>query len=157
MNKRLKLKDIGANERHKFKGTFERTGFKNSYKTYSPTILLTNIFLDDSNELVTKHLWFNYGKQFLKLGVLKKGEKISFNARVSTYTKGRFGDIKHDYKLERPTKINKVNGINNGDMPLDNKAVIGYIMEDNKQFYLKNNRPYDPYYIDSYKEWKNKN
>ncbi|TPR12139.1 hypothetical protein [Apilactobacillus timberlakei] len=164
-SKRLKLKDLGNNERHTFEGTFERTGFKCTFgggfmerTIYAPTLLLTNVVLADSGEELTSHLWFNYGKQFLKLGILKQGEKIKFNARVGIYKKGKKYARKTDYKLERPTKIIKLDNTYNGDIPINNNsALIGYIMDSNKKFYIENDRPYDPYYIDEFNKWNKEN
>lgn len=76
------------------------------------TMVLTDIYLigdDDENlSLVTDHLWFNLTKGFMDLGVLKEGEVLSFNGRVSTYQK-KANSPGHnkmiEFKLERPTRI----------------------------------------------------
>ncbi|MCU4691889.1 hypothetical protein [Limosilactobacillus reuteri] len=42
-------------------------------------------------------------------------------------------------------------------MPLENSQVVGYIMKENKDFYLKKNRPYDEWYVGEYERWAKKN
>ena len=104
MTQRTKLKEIGSDEWHIFVGTFVRTGFKSFQNKYSPTLLLKNIRMD--GELLTDHLWMNYGKNFLKLGKLHEGDEIQFNGRVGTYVKGYYTEgYSKGYKIERPTKV----------------------------------------------------
>lgn len=114
---RKELKNIGDEERHTYTATFERGGFKTSFGHYKPTLLLVNIIESGRNKVVTNHLWVNYGTQFKKLGHLKKGDEIKFNARVGYYTRGYEGNdpykkkehpISYDYKLERPSKVSLI-------------------------------------------------
>jgi len=114
---RNELKELGTQTRFRFSGKFVKYGFK--YKDYrkthaAPTILLQEITLlkDTDKILITDHLWFNLTKGFKKLGILQKNELVSFNGRITKYTKGYQGyrdDIKKpiiiDYGIERPTKI----------------------------------------------------
>lgn len=107
---RIELKKIGSNQRHTFYGTFERYGIKNGYKGPIKTVLLTNIE-DDSNKIITTHLWFNLTKGFKKLN-LKPGDKVRFNGRIKPYLKGYKGNrldiyapIEMDYLIYYPTKI----------------------------------------------------
>ncbi|WP_290033869.1 hypothetical protein [Ligilactobacillus cholophilus] len=153
---RTKLKKIGSDERHTFTGVFERTGFKSYKDKYSPTILLKDIKMD--NELLADHLWINYGKNFLKLGKLEKGDLIQFDGRVSTYHKGYYleGNVK-DYHIERPTKVKLLS--NNHEfieLPTENKIIIGMILTENEKFYSKNNRGTvdDYFYMNCYDKWK---
>ncbi|MCH3921841.1 hypothetical protein [Limosilactobacillus sp.] len=151
---RKSLKNIGAATRERFVGEFARTGYKRVYQTFKPTILLTNIRLLDTGELITNHLWFNYGKQFLCLGELRPGDQLAFNARVGTYYKGYCNAKSKDYRLQYPTKIELLTAPQKRPpMPLDNAPLIGYIMKQNKSFYLANNRPYDEWYIERYEHY----
>ena len=97
-----------------FVGTFVRKGSKNGYKGPEPTLLLKDV-KDLSGKYITDHLWFNYTKGFQKLGELKEGDVVQFDARSKAYEKGYKGyridvycPIELDYKLSHPTKIKKV-------------------------------------------------
>ena len=111
MRKELeKIEEVRAT----FTGTFSRKGFKNGYKCPEPTLLLLDV-KDLDGKYITDHLWFNYTKGFQKLGELKEGDIIQFDARSKAYEKGYKGyrddvycPIELDYKLSYPTKIKKV-------------------------------------------------
>ena len=110
---REKLKEQEG-ERNIFTGEFERYGWKSGYKYPLKTVLLLNI-KNESGELITEHLWFNFTKGFEKLGELKKGDIIKFKARSKSYTKGYKGykgDVpsyaSKDYKLSHPTILEKL-------------------------------------------------
>lgn len=154
---RIKLKQVGSDERYTFTGVFERTGFKSYKDKYTPTLMLKNIKIDD--ELLTDHLWLNYGKNFLKLGKLERGDIIQFDGRVSEYTKGYYNEDKQkDYQIERPTKVKLLDSNHEfQELPKENKEIIRMILEDNQEFYNKTNRGTvdDMYYIDCYDKWKN--
>ncbi len=116
MTSRKKLKFIGDNERHTFVGTFERYGSKKNYHGFpETTILLKNIKMKDTKEIITDHLWFNFTKGFRGLGNMETGELIQFNARVKPYVKGYQGyreeiarGVSVDYKLSHPNKISRI-------------------------------------------------
>ncbi len=98
-------------ERDSFTGIFKKYGLKSGYKGSSTeTILLVGI-RNREGLLVADHLWFNLTKGFEKLGNLKEGDRIGFEARVKKYKKGysnRRAGIDQttlDYKLSHPTKI----------------------------------------------------
>ncbi|MBB1079187.1 hypothetical protein H5S09_03855 [Limosilactobacillus sp. STM2_1] len=152
---REKLKELGSQKRHEFIGEFVRLGYKNSFRTFRATLMLANVKLVENDELVTDHLWFNYTKSFLKLGELKEGDLIKFNARVNGYDKGYIVADTHDYRLVNPSKIKLVNNkIARQPMPIDNNAaMIGYAMKKNKQFYKENHRSYIQWYVDCYEYW----
>lgn len=88
------------NQRLKFQGTFKRLGKCPSGKT----ILLVNILLNDKQ--VTDHAWLMFGKRFARLKNYSEGDKITFYARITKYTK-RNG--KQDYRFSYPTKIQRIN------------------------------------------------
>jgi len=111
MRKELKILD---EQRDLFRGTFKKYGLKSGYKGASTeTILLVSI-CNDNGKIISDHLWFNMTKGFEKLGTLREGDIIQFEARVGKYRKGyinRRADIDQssfDYKLSHPTKITLV-------------------------------------------------
>lgn len=160
---REKLKKLDVKERFLFEGEFVRSGFKSYKNHFSPTFLIKNLKLvkeNDKKEFLSDHLWLNYGKNFLKLGKLKNGDIIRFNARVSDYYKGYFKEEK-DFKLSFPTNVKLINKTDEEKelVPLDNNnALIGMILLDNKNFYKETNRQTldDSFYIESFHKWKNK-
>lgn len=106
---RKELKKLNG-QRMKFIATVERFGEKSSFKgAPTPTILLKDIRISESNEIVTGHIWFAKGKSWKEC---KVGAEVTFEARVSQYEKGYKGyrddvyaPISVDYRLERPTKV----------------------------------------------------
>lgn len=84
---RTKLKEIGMEERKRYVGTVDEFGTRKGFKGLIDTILLINIKLEGSEEIITDHLWFDLGKQFSDLN-LQKGDIIAFNARVAKYKRG---------------------------------------------------------------------
>lgn len=152
---RKKLQEIGSTERHLFQGTFIRSGFKTYQEHHNPTLLLGNI-LDETQQLVTEHLWFNYTLGFLRLGELRRGDRVTFAARVASYQKGHWFDRQQDFRLTRPTRISRVDETERKHhaLPIANKrALIGYIMCMNETFYRENGRPFEDYYVAEFKQW----
>jgi hypothetical protein len=124
MRIRQKLKAIDG-ERRSFVATFERLGRKAGYNGQDFTVILTNVRLS-SGEAVTGHLWFNYTKGFQDL-YLVKGDRVSFDARATAYTKGSHGTI--DYKLSHPTKIKKIPFGEWGDLVKDPTLEVAFKIE----------------------------
>jgi hypothetical protein len=102
-----------AGQRFRVTATFERWGEKNGYRGRRlRTLLLRDIRLAATGQVLTDHLWFTSGATWEYLG-LEPGDKVAFDARVTWYEKGYMGaraertgeawsDV--DYRLERPTK-----------------------------------------------------
>jgi hypothetical protein len=89
-----------SGERLSFTATFERLGWKQ-------TVLPRDICFNNGH-LVAGHLWFNLTKGFEALG-LKAGDRLSFDARVTTYRKGRASEGQRwGYRLSHPTKAARV-------------------------------------------------
>jgi hypothetical protein len=110
---RAKLEKLDT-QRDAFTGMFKKYGTKSGYRgPATETILLVNI-RDKKGNFICDHLWFNLTKGFEKLGNLKEGDTIQFEARVGKYKKGyinRKAGIDQtavDYKLSHPTKVMKV-------------------------------------------------
>jgi hypothetical protein len=111
MRKELKKMD---DQRDVFTGIFKKYGIKSNYKAPSTdTLLLVNI-RDGQGAFITDHLWFNLTKGFEKLGALKEGDQVRFEARVKKYKKGYINrkigvdQSSLDYKLSHPTKMVKI-------------------------------------------------
>jgi len=89
--------------RCRFKGIFERYGTKRNWNGFDEkTVLLKDIRRGD--KVVSDHLWFSMTKGFAKLGELKQGDVIEFDARVTSYLKGYRG-YREDVQIERPPEI----------------------------------------------------
>jgi hypothetical protein len=89
-------------ERGTYRGKFERFGVAGNSFGVKQTLVLCAI-VDEAGVAVCDHLWFNLTKAFQALD-LYPGDVVEFRGRVETYRK-RGG---HDYKLARPTQVNKV-------------------------------------------------
>ncbi|MHA4812220.1 hypothetical protein ACX0G9_29260 [Flavitalea flava] len=101
-------------ERGVFRGVFSKYGKKTNFRGPSTeTILLTEI-RNSEGLFICDHLWFNLTKGFGKLGHLREGEILQFEARVKSYKKGYINksaginESTLDYKLSHPTKMEKV-------------------------------------------------
>jgi hypothetical protein len=118
---RKKLSEL-ENQRKKFTGVFERFGFKKAYRGPDLQTVLLRGIRDENGKLLTDHLWFNLTKGF-KEARLKKGDIVSFEARIKEYVKGYMGyrediykkPIEYDYKLDRPTKVIKIANVANSE------------------------------------------
>lgn len=110
------------------------------------------VYLDNTWQPVTDHLWFNLTKGFQKLGLLNTEDIVQLNGRVSDYYKGYFTDVKqHDLKLFYPTKIKLLSERDTIPLPSDKNAIIGLVMNLEWDFYTSNNRPIGTYYLQEFK------
>lgn len=111
MRKELQNRD---EERGEFTGVFRKYGLKAGYRGPSTETILLASVRDAQNRIVADHCWFSLTKGFEKLGTLREGDLIHFEARVKKYTKGyvnkRAGidQRTEDYKLSHPTRISLV-------------------------------------------------
>lgn len=105
-----------AGERMHFTATISRLGKKNNFRgAPSETVLFTDV-RNAAGELVTDHIWFTVGKTMsVVFGNL--GKKVSFEARVTAYTKGYKGQgldmlkpKEKDFKLSNPTQVKILTG-----------------------------------------------
>lgn len=82
---RKKLSAIQG-KRLAFKATVKRHGKKSSFKGPNlDTILLVDVIRNDTNEIVSEHLWFTVGKSWKDFS---PGDVVYFEARVALYEKG---------------------------------------------------------------------
>ncbi len=114
MRKKLEKKN---NKRMTFIATFERYGKKTNFKGYKEETLLFLNVCDLAKNKMADHIWFTMNKQFRKIGELKQGDTVQFDARIKGYYKGYNGykedvsfekPVEYDYKLSHPTKIKKI-------------------------------------------------
>ena len=103
MRKQLEKMD---GQRLSFTATFERfswkqTGFRGMGKR---TLLLVDLHLAETGQSAKDRAWFNLTKGFESLR-MEPGDRIAFDARVSSYATRRGG---RGYGLTHPTKVQKV-------------------------------------------------
>jgi hypothetical protein len=108
MRKRLKSLQ---NERKIYRATVQDFGEKSNRWGTRKTILLANVILIETEELITDHLWFNQGQWSSGLSI---GDEFEFHAKAGSYKKGyvnhRLGidERRYDYRLKRPTRVQVV-------------------------------------------------
>lgn len=133
---RKKLKDLDRDKRYTFVGIVERLGSKKVNYNWMPTLLLTSLKDANGNQL-SDHVWINYSKNFQKLGLLVKGDKVKFNGRIKAYTKEAIVDEVNnviirmpsiDYAITYPSKVELLtkNTIKQ-PVPTDKKELLDYI------------------------------
>lgn len=156
------LGDLGSGERHTFQADFGKYGYKRYHDEsrgdlYSATMVVRNVeIVDDPDHprMMTDHLWLNLTKGFSDLGLLRQGDRIQFNGRVSQYTKGFINKDKVDYELTYPSKVKLLNERKVQPLPTDHKVIIGMIMNLNYKFYANRKRPLVPYFMDAFAKWQ---
>lgn len=125
MRKLLKNKTRTHQGREEYTADFSAVGVRGSRGIVNPTICFKNI-RDEDNNLIAKHMWFNYSTEFRKLGELCEGDRISLTAKPSAYHKGH-GYLKEDYKLINPRDIRLLNDRPLIPLPMNKKLLIGYV------------------------------
>ncbi|MYM17833.1 hypothetical protein GTH50_06295 [Lactobacillus gasseri] len=156
------LNSIGSEERHTFQANFGKYGYKRYHdpirgELYSPTMVVRNLEMVDDPEnpqLISDHLWLNLTKGFKDLGLLKEGDRIQFNGRVSEYSKCFIKKDKKDYELTYPSKAQLLTDRNTQKLPDDHQVLIGMIMNLNYKFYNNLGRPLVPYFMDAFAKWQ---
>jgi hypothetical protein len=112
-------KELGASEnvRATFTATFIRFGSKHQHQGTTATTLLFQEIKNDAGITVADHLWFTMTRGFEDCR-LQPGDRIRFEARIKSYSKGYRGFQKalqtktnYDYKLSHPTRIIKLNSM----------------------------------------------
>ena len=156
------LNSIGSEERHTFQANFGKYGYKRYHdpirgELYSPTMVVRNLEMVDDPEnpqIISDHLWLNLTKGFKDLGLLKEGDRIQFDGRVSEYSKGFIKKDKKDYELTYPTKVQLLTDRTTPKLPDEHQALIGMIMNLNYKFYNNLGRPLVPYFMDAFAKWQ---
>ena len=91
-------------KRMRFEGKVTTFSRKSKYHGSPKTILVKDIKLFKNKEPVAKHVWFTAGQWSRSL---RKGDHITFDARVQVYEKNYKGkkNSKFNYKLVYPSNI----------------------------------------------------
>jgi hypothetical protein len=109
-------KELAAseNKRETFTGKFVRFGSKHQHRGATTTTLLFQQITNKEGVEIADHVWFTMTKGF-EACRLQPGDRVSFEARVKSYSKGYKGlpaqvrqPSQHDYKLSNPTRIIKL-------------------------------------------------
>ncbi|MGL5382328.1 MAG: hypothetical protein ACRDCC_02430 [Culicoidibacterales bacterium] len=79
---------------------------RNSYDE-GKTLLLTDVRLQKTGELITDHLWTTYTTAFAELAPYHSGDTICFEAKVMPYHKGNYGSNVRDFRLTMFQKLTK--------------------------------------------------
>lgn len=115
-----------------------------------PKIMLNHLnyhVMDDEEALVK----LDYSEEFVDLGQLIPGELIGFDADIC-WNSGK-------YEWRNPTNVkvfcSLLNTSERYPLPKDKVALIGYVMEVNKEYYLEHDLPFIQRYVDVYDAWCN--
>lgn len=158
---RKTLAKLGDQKRYSFMGQFARVGYRKYHDHCLPTILFTQVTLVETGEIICDHFWFNYTNGFLALGELLAGDWVTFDGRLGFYVRG---NQTLDCKIQWPTKVrflSKVSGprqpMPRGQTKFEKQALIGYIMHRQYDFYIANQRPIEPFFLNQYRRWIRRN
>ena len=88
-------------QRHRFAATIDRIGVKDGWRP-AITVLLKDVDLADTGDLVADHLWLCYGPWADELQV---GARVSFDAVVTRYVKGYTGDDPVRQSARPPSRV----------------------------------------------------
>ncbi|MBF0601522.1 hypothetical protein [Limosilactobacillus oris] len=115
---------------------------------FDPLLQLLNIeVLDSSNhwKLFSKHALVHYGKQFARLGKLKRNDVIELTAQ-----------LRKDGSFVYPAHVRLLtNGPRREKIPESRTELIGYVMTQNGLYHLGGKYEY-PHYVNQYENWLNK-
>lgn len=108
-NHRAALKSRDG-QRFRIRARIERFGQKSGFRGPPvKTLLLRDVVDDNTGQPLTDHVWMTAGQWAT---MLREGDTISFDARVSEYMKGYFGRREDvyvppsvDWRFERPTNV----------------------------------------------------
>lgn len=85
-----------------------RFGEKRGSYDEGKTILLTDVRLQATGELITDHLWTTYTQAFQEQQPYQSGQMIRFQAKVTPYHKGNYGTHIRDFRLTLFQNITKM-------------------------------------------------
>lgn len=92
-------------QRIKLTAVIDRFGTKRNYHGFPENTVCFKNVQDLDGNLLTDHIWFTVGKRIANL-ILREGERIMFEARVSGYVKGYYND-QFDYKLNNISRLQR--------------------------------------------------
>jgi len=87
--------------RVKFEARIETFGVRQSRRGTRATLLLVDLRRSEPYEFLADHVWVQGGDWTQGLDL---GDCIEFEARVVSYEKKRSGQVKIDYRLDRPAR-----------------------------------------------------
>ena len=94
-------------------GVFARLGIRRVGSKEYPTVLVTDVFDQDTGIALTDHLWFNEGRAWRRARLIP-GDIIAFTARVIEYRTGYWGPnrvrqylepARSDFRLTPPSDL----------------------------------------------------
>ena len=132
---------------------YTRVSKKTGNEYMAPVVLLANVCLADTGQLVAKYYWLSYGKNLALLGDLPSGTQISFTAKPDIGTVGTRMNNDIASLIAWPRNFKVIGGSNFGKIPADRGLLVGYILTYKKG----RDGDYDSleeWYVDSYKEWE---
>lgn len=119
-----------------------------------PTVLLKNVYLVDTGELIAKYYWLGYGKSLAKLGKLTSGTQLNFEARPDTNVLGNKNNADIASLITWPKKFQRLDKTYQYQaIPENENQLVGYILSNKKQEYNEN----EQWYLDQYKLWREEN
>lgn len=131
---RQTLAQIGAKKRHRYTATVGRYGTRITEDGFKPTLLLTNIKLNE--QVVADHVWVELNSYLRKLGWLHRGDELQFVARVARYSKllDELGhQWTHDYKLSQINHVRLISYKRDPEpLPNNEKAFLKRINKEGK-------------------------
>ena len=103
MEQRLRLKDLGFTDKHRFTAIVARFGEKTGYNGKPvTTIMLADVALCACPQnILTDHVWVSQGKWVKWAKKLRPGQRIAFNAQVSRYLVGIGESSANQFSYER--------------------------------------------------------
>lgn len=119
-----------------------------------PTVLLKNVYLVDTGELIAKYYWLGYGKSLAKLRKLTSGTQLNFEARPDTNVLGNKNNADIASLITWPKKFQRLDKTYQYQaIPENENQLVGYILSNKKQEYNEN----EQWYLDQYKLWREEN
>ncbi|WP_251573996.1 hypothetical protein [Limosilactobacillus agrestimuris] len=133
-----------------FIGTFCGVGLgqDNFRQLLVPKIFLSNLKWHVVNRVfVASEFELDYSESFVSLGQLIPGERISFEADM------RWKSGKYELCNLMNIRFIYSSGDRRYPLPKNRVALIGYVMEVNKNYYLSHDMFFDQRYVDIYDAW----
>ncbi|MGN8885200.1 hypothetical protein [Ligilactobacillus salivarius] len=105
-----------------------RVSKKTGYKYMAPIVVLGNVCLADTGQLIAEYYYLYYGKSLAKLGELDLNTEIGFIAKPDLRTLGN--EMNNDIAplIAWPRNFKIIDGSTPlGKVPTDEKLLVGYI------------------------------
>lgn len=119
----------------------------------APIVVLGNVCLADTGQLIAEYYYLYYSKSLAKLGELDLNTEIGFIAKPDLRTLGN--EMNNDIAplIAWPRNFKIIDGSTPlGKVPTDEKLLVGYILTCKKD--RSNYSSLEQLYVDKYKEWE---